>query len=174
MEKQFFGDGARRKKDGRDQDICFAGGLPADSGEQASGYGPPVTFRRIHFATQERFQLAFLLKNPDGETDSIHDFRIFHRLSDSTSRSKRWRLTLFVFGPDGEAVREAGGLFSIICPHNVHRMDKGTAGHLGYHVEFGAGHDGVYRVEAEISTRGQFLADGFNFEILQGRCRRSS
>ncbi|MHB8707731.1 MAG: hypothetical protein ACYC9I_02545, partial [Desulfuromonadales bacterium] len=89
-------------------------------------------------------------------------------------RSKRWRLTLFVFGPDGEAVREAGGLFSIICPHNVHRMDKGTAGHLGYHVEFGAGHDGVYRVEAEISTRGQFLADGFNFEILQGRCRRSS
>lgn len=174
MEKQLFWAGARRKMDGRDQDICFAGGLPADSGEQVSGYGPPVSYRRIHFATQERFQLAFLLKNPDGETDSIHDSRILHRWSDSTSRSKRWRLTLFVFGPDGEAVREAGVIFSIICPHNVHRMDKATAGHLGYHVEFGAEHEGVYRVEAEILTRGQFLADGFTFEIIQGRCRRSS
>ncbi|MHB8707730.1 MAG: hypothetical protein ACYC9I_02540, partial [Desulfuromonadales bacterium] len=84
MEKQFFGDGARNKQDGSDQDVFLSGGLPADSGKQASRYGPPVTYQRIHFSTQERFQLPFPMENRDGETDSIHDFRIFHRLSDST------------------------------------------------------------------------------------------
>lgn len=47
-------------------------------------------------------------------------------------------------------------IFSIICPHNVHKLAKGTAGQLGYHFEFAAAHDGVYRVEAEISPRDNF------------------
>lgn len=175
MEKKLLGERARNIQDSRDQDVFLAGALAGgDSGKQASGYGPSVTYRRIHFSKQEGFQPTFLLINPDGETDSTHDIRILHRLSDPTPRRKRWRLTLFVLGPDREPVREAGVIFSISCPHNVHELAKGTAGQLGYHFEFAAAHDGVYRVEAKISIRGQFLADGFTFETLQGKCRRSS
>lgn len=100
MQKNLLWERARNIQDSSDQDVFLSGGLPADSGKQTPRYGPPVTYRQIHFSTQEGFQLTSLLISPDGETDSTHDIRIFHRLSDFTPRRKRWRLTLFVFGPD--------------------------------------------------------------------------
>lgn len=132
------------------------------------------SYRKTHLSAQEGYRLAFLLKNSDGETDSVREFRNLHRLDDSSSRRKCWRLMLFIFGPDGEPVRDAGVVFTIICPHKVHKMEKGTWGQTGYHFEFEAAHDGVHRVETEIVTRGQFLVDDFSLEILQGIGRRSS
>ncbi len=80
---------------------------------------------------------------------------------------------LLILDPDGEPVRDAGVVFTLICPHNVHKMDIGTLVKAGYHFEFEAAHDGFYRVETEIVAKGQFLATDFAFEIFQGIGRSS-
>lgn len=131
-------------------------------------------YRKIHLSTQEGYRLAFLLKNSDSETGSVLQLRNLHRLDDSGSRRKSWRLTLFIFGPDGEAVRDAPVVFSIVCPHNVHRMDKGAWGQAACHFEFETAHDGAHRIETEIVIGGQLLVDDFPLEVLQSIGRRSS
>jgi hypothetical protein len=130
-------------------------------------------YRKIHISTQEGYRLAFLLKDSDGETGPLGEFRNLQRLGDSSSRRNNRRLMLLILDPAGESVRDAGVVFTLICPHNVHKMDIGTLVQTGYHFEFEAAHDGFYRVETEIVAKGQLLATDFAFEIFQGIGRSS-
>lgn len=127
------------------------------------------TYRRIHYSTQEGFQLAFLLKDCNGWADSIRDFRN-QPVERFRNPKKGRRLMLLVFGNDGNPIRDATVVFTIICPHNVQKMVRSTRGQIGYHFEFEAAQaaqDGIYRVEAEIATKGQYLTDSFSLEILK-------